>query len=776
MQRPPKATNKDILMTTQYKAAVPLTPEKLPRRLREMKVFITWKYVKKRGQTKPTKVPTSPSTGEFISATDLTQRVSIDDACEALALESHPINGLGIILSESESITVLDLDNCISEGEIDEWAAGIIERFDAYTELSPSGKGIRVIFFGSKPGSKCRKGHIEIYNCKRFVTVTGARLRGSQKDLVDRQAELEVFYQELFAEAIDPLPVQSLEPLELDAEDAVLAAADSDRSGRFESAFRKGDLSKFDEDRSKADFHVARCLATVTRGNKQLVKRLMLTSALRRSKWDRQDYLDRTIEAATEEALRSISCNEPTQSGLDQRLSGLPLTEVGNSYRFIARFGQDVRFNPKLGWLYYNGQFWERNAGVRVEELAKRTTELLEEELHFIPVPVDENGKPDLSRFKLFQSHIKASQRKSSVAGLMNLARTSPELLIDESQLDWNPDLLGVENGIVDLRTGQLRPHSREDLITTCSNVCMIEGEDCPTFRAFLKRVLPSKEVREYVRRVFGYCLSGHTSEQAFFLFIGSGANGKSTLIWVLQSLLAGYSVHIDSGVFMHRRDRYNATSQSALASLPGKRLVTTSEIDMFDTLNESLIKDITGGDKIMARGMYQDSFSFQPRCKVLLQGNHLPTIRGTDYGIWRRCKPVPFEVSIPPEEQDGELKAKLESELPGILNWALAGYRDWSDNGLAQPESIVNLLQEYREEEDLIGQFLTERTVEDPEGRASADALYQAFREWSVARGESFIQRQTLFGRKIGERHKKTKTGGKNVYLGITLSSEFDF
>lgn len=763
-------------MTTQYKAATPLTPEKLPRRLREMQVFITWKYVKKRGQTKPTKVPTSPSKGQFISATDLTQRVTFEDACEALALESHPINGLGIILSEDENITVLDLDNCVSDGEIDEWAAAIVEKFDAYTELSPSGKGIRVIFFGTKPGTRCRNGQIEIYNCKRFVTVTGARLSGSQKDLLDRQAELEDFYHELFPEAVDVGKVQGVEPLDMDSEDAILAATDSDRSGRFEAAFRDGDVTKFDEDRSKADFHVARCLALATHGNKQLVKQIMLTSGLRRSKWNRQDYLDRTIEAATEEALSSIVRSEFGQTELDRRLSEFGLTEVGNSYRFIERFGPDVRFNPKVGWLFFNGQFWERNSGVRAEELAKRTTELLEEELRHIPVPVDENGKPDLSKVKLFQSHIKASQRKTSVAGLMNLARTSPNLLIDENQLDWNPDLLCVENGVIDLRKGLLRSHSREDLITTCSNICMIEGEDCPVFRAFLKRVLPEKEVRAYVRQVFGYCLSGHTSEQAFFLFVGSGANGKSTLIWVLQSLLAAYAVHIDSGVFMHRRDRYNATSQSALASLPGKRLVTTSEIDMFDTLNESLIKDITGGDKIMARGMYQDSFSFQPCCKVLLQGNHLPTIRGTDYGIWRRCKLVPFEVSIPPEEQDGELKKKLESELPGILNWALAGYRDWSENGLGQPKSIAALLQEYREEEDLIGQFLAERTLEDHEGRTSADALYQAFREWSISRGESFIQRQTLFGRKIGERYKKTKTSGKNVYLGLTLNSEFDF
>ena len=244
-------------MPTKHKAAVPLNPQNLPPKLREKQIFITWKYVKKRGQPKPTKVPTSPTTGQFISATDLTQRVTFEDACDALAFESHPVNGLGIVLSEDENITVLDLDNCVTNDEIDAWASDIIDRFDAYTELSPSGKGIRVILEGSKPGPRCRTGQIEIYSCKRFVTVTGARLKDSQRDLVDRQAELIAFYQELFPEAREVDQVQVVEPLDMNTEDAILVAADSDRSGRFEAAFHHGDVSLLDADHSKADFHVA---------------------------------------------------------------------------------------------------------------------------------------------------------------------------------------------------------------------------------------------------------------------------------------------------------------------------------------------------------------------------------------------------------------------------------------------------------------------------------------------------------------------------------------
>ena len=244
-------------------------------------------------------------------------------------------------------------------------------------------------------------------------------------------------------------------------------------------------------------------------------------------------------------------------------------------------------------------------------------------------------------------------------------------------------------------------------------------------------------ELVSYLQRVLGYAISGYTDEQVLFFLYGTGANGKSTLLNVLRHLLGpAHCFNLPAETIAARQQRGGATPE--LARLPGARVVLTNEIEDGSFLAESLVKQMTGGDAMIARNLYQPPFEFTPQFKLFMAANHMPVVRGTDYGIWRRIHLVPFAVTIRPDERDPNLPSKLISELPGILNWALEGYRQWRKRGLDPPEGVVEAVREYREEMDVLGQWL-EVCCEIGETFeiAAADA-YSSYRHWAIANGST--------------------------------------
>jgi putative DNA primase/helicase len=321
-----------------------------------------------------------------------------------------------------------------------------------------------------------------------------------------------------------------------------------------------------------------------------------------------------------------------------------------------------------------------------------------------------------------------------------------------------------VENGTIDLHTGELHPHKREDLITKLAPVEYDAEAVAPNFEAFLEQVLPSEELRRFVQRAIGYSLTGDVSEQVLLFMYGAGANGKSTLINAVLSMLGDYGMQAAPELLTAKQ----GTHPTELADLQGARLAASVEVEDGRRLAESLVKQLTGGDRIKARFMRQDFFEFEPTHKVILAANHKPTIRGTDHAIWRRIKLIPFEVTIPKAKQDPRLFAKLRGELPGILAWAVRGCLEWQRDGLGEPEEVRKATEAYRAEMDVLAAYIDERCWLGANAEAQAKPLFDDYRSWCDANGER-SESQRRFATRLAERGlEKEKVGGVVKWYGI--------
>jgi putative DNA primase/helicase len=332
------------------------------------------------------------------------------------------------------------------------------------------------------------------------------------------------------------------------------------------------------------------------------------------------------------------------------------------------------------------------------------------------------------------------------------------ELPVSPDELDRHPMLLNLENGTLDLETCTLREHRRGDLLTKCAPVALAPEAKCPLWLAFLDRTMEADtEVIGFLQRAVGYSLTGLTDEQVFFLCHGEGANGKSTFLDTLQSLMGDYARPTEFRTLLHR-ERDDGV-RNDLAALFGTRLVTAVEIGRGRWLDEAVVKQLTGGDKITARFLHKEFFDFYPSFKLWLAANQKPEIRGQDEAIWRRVLLVPFDVYLPPKERDKRLPRKLHEELPGILKWAVEGLRAWQERGLDPPERVTTATESYREEMDLLRDFLAERCVTAEElGLKSRSVFLPAgqlrgeYEKWCEEEGEKPVFSRT-FGQMLAER-----------------------
>jgi putative DNA primase/helicase len=355
---------------------------------------------------------------------------------------------------------------------------------------------------------------------------------------------------------------------------------------------------------------------------------------------------------------------------------------------------------------------------------------------------------------------------------MLDLANSEPGIPVLPDQLDANPWTLNVLNGAVDLRTGQLWPHRRQDLLTKLAPVAYDPDALCPTWDRFLLEVMNGdQDLVSFLQRAIGYTLTGDTSEQVIFILHGKGANGKSTLLETLRAMLGDdYTVQVRPETLMVKQ---GDAIPNDIARLKGARLVNARETEEGKRLAEALVKEMSGGDTITARFMRSEFFDFKPEFKLFLAANHKPTIRGTDLAIWRRIRLIPFAVTFAEEQQDKQLPKKLQAELPGILAWAVRGCLGWQVlGGLGTPAAVKQATEEYKSESDTLAAFLDECTIEDPNSETQAKVLYKAYVTWCEEGGET-PAKQTMFGRKIKERldSRVDKSSRLTYYLGLRLA-----
>ncbi len=469
---------------------------------------------------------------------------------------------------------------------------------------------------------------------------------------------------------------------------------------------------------------------------------------------------------------RSTPDPPPAEAELNRELAGLPTTDMGNAERLVKRFGADLRFCHSFGkWLIWDGKRWKPDDSSAAIRLAKRTVRLIHAEIASIDVTDTDSDK---AMVKALTAHAKKSEAKERLMAMLKLAESEAEVSVTSDALDADEWLLNVANGTLDLRTGTLHPHVRADLITKCTPI-HYAPVTCPLWTKFLTRVIPDEAVRDYVQRACGYALTGRTSAQCVFFLYGNGKNGKSVFTGVLEHLLAEYWGKTRAETLMQKRDQGNIPND--VAALRGLRLCTVSEINNGQRLNEALIKDLTGGDTLSARFLHQEFFNFKPQFKLWLYGNHKPEVKGTDEGIWRRLRLIPFNVTISEEEKDTELPEKLRGELSGILAWAVRGCMEWQRVGLAEPEPVRQATQAYRHEMDNTAQFLAERCTDAPDEwgfcAEFGGNLYEAYETWCKLTGEHACTKRAFGDMLTKKGYAKKRNAKGQQYTGIRLLSE---
>jgi putative DNA primase/helicase len=339
---------------------------------------------------------------------------------------------------------------------------------------------------------------------------------------------------------------------------------------------------------------------------------------------------------------------------------------------------------------------------------------------------------------------------------------------LKSEDLDSNPWLLNVENGTIDVFSGEFRVHTQEEMITKIANVEYRPGADCPLWKKFLCEIMGYQpELIAFVQSAAGWALTGDISEQTMFILFGTGANGKSTFLNTIQYLLGDYATATPTETFMKKPGEQTSND---IARLRGTRFVTTTEAEQGRRFSETLIKKITGNDQITARFLYGEYFNFTPTFKIFMATNHKPVIKGTDHGIWRRIKLIPFTVRIEEENQDKHLESKLREEGSGILNWLLEGTARWRREGLKAPSAVLLATDEYRGEMDVIGNFLKERCTQQKDVMIRVRELYKAYTDWCDENHEHAVS-ERFFSMHIKELgFKQTRTAEARFWMALGL------
>jgi putative DNA primase/helicase len=360
----------------------------------------------------------------------------------------------------------------------------------------------------------------------------------------------------------------------------------------------------------------------------------------------------------------------------------------------------------------------------------------------------------------------KKCETAGTITALLRLARGMPGVLTDHADLDADPWLLNVSNGTIDLRTGLLRPHNPDDLLTMQAPVLFDASATAPLWNACLERWQPDPEMRAFLQRAAGTGITGHPLE-ALILNVGTGGNGKTKYYSTIAHVLGPYCVTPHKSLLVAQRHEQHPTH---VASLFRARMLIAPETKQDDRLDEESIKNLTGGDQLRARRMREDEWSFWPTHTAVMHTNHRPRIRGTDEGIWRRVKLVLWTVTIPEHERDEHLADKLAAEASGILNYLVAGALDWQRQGLAEPDGVRLATAAYRDEQDHVGRFLADACTIGHHLSVPASTLREAYERWCADEGEKPWTAKALGGALTSRGFDSTEVGHRNTRTWIGL------
>lgn len=442
--------------------------------------------------------------------------------------------------------------------------------------------------------------------------------------------------------------------------------------------------------------------------------------------------------------------------------------DQGRGLRMKDQFSEVLKYNAvDKKWFFFNGSYWQEDIGAQKVELAAEkvvnSIKLEKPDLSFSTKTTEDKM---MSEWRKFQK-----DSRSHIAKVHMINEFQKYVIINHGYFDKDNMLLNTESGYVDLSNGELHDHDIKKNFSEQTIAEYSDNVDAPLWNQFLNQIFDNdEELIHYVQKAVGYSFTGSVEEQAMFLLLGNGRNGKSVFINTIRNIAGSYAkqMNVDS-IIVHNASN---SANSDIARLENTRLVTSSEINEGSRLDESLVKQLTGGDRILARYLFGSEFEYNPKFKIWMATNHLPIIRGTDDGIWRRLKIIPFNVQIPKSKVDKQLENKLKSEWAGILNWIVQGAIMWQQEGLQDPASVSEMGEEYRKEMDPLESFLSEECIAGSGYEIKARDLYNGYRHWADQSHE-YKMSVTKFGKEMGKKIPKIRKSDGYYYGGLKLKKE---
>jgi putative DNA primase/helicase len=697
------------------------------------------------------------------------------------------------VFTKDDPFVGIDLDDCIDEhGSYNEVAEFCLSLFRglAYIERSYSKRGLHFILKGKKPDwAVCKRGNVECYDHSRFWIMTGDTLEPCLH-IEESQESLEKFLGVYLSKKKDQrIPSaakvnrqdtqSALAQRMLDYADNTPAARQGDRNAKgFNLA---GHLWSFQDGalQGPTETDVLCCLQHWNQKNDPPMHDDEVASIARSAKINgtpraskppsTSSNRSRSLVQHDPELGEDYQCNfdEETENWIEDATFQTD-NELG--VRFIDRHSQDLRFAPAWKrWLSWDGKRWriDENSS-RAIDLGRRFSSSLWD--HFsdsMKKQIDSYDKETDRTYKFLRN----ANKGSGINAYINLASADPRVRVDVAELNPNPYLLNLQNGTFDLGLGKFREHRQNDSITQLASVGFDPHAKCELWKSTLQTIFDhDDEVIGFVQRLLGYSISGLQSEHVLPIAYGSGCNGKSTLTNTILAMLGDYGGLANEALLLGSKDAHPTEK----AFLYQKRFVAISEPEQGARLRESRVKELTGDGTITARRMHEDFWSFERTHTFWMSTNHLPRITGSDEGIWRRVKLIPFTVDLrlvttPVPDLDKRLVA---DEGPGILNWLIQGFLDWQAYGLQEPEKVKAAVSSYKSEEDELELFIAERCTVGGGQMVEAERIFNAYQTWGGKMSRS------LFGRKLGDKFVKDKPSSgdfrkKTLYHGIDLSNE---
>ena len=739
--------------------------ESIPSELKLVKNWVCWCG---------DKLPKNPYTGGNAQSNNQQTWGYFQDALDAI--EKYKFDGVGFMFAPP--YFGVDLDKCIDNTDfVDEFVEGL----QSYNEISRSGKGIHIICKGKLPEGGRRKGNVEMYSEGRYFIMTGNMYNPNYKRIKDCTESIKVLHSK-YIPNVKPA-VMPREIFRLDMDDStVIDKARSCKSGTLFQLLYSGQWQGVFNSQSEADLALCNQLAFWCQKDKAQMDRIFRSSGLYRDKWNRltngTTYGSITLDKAIDGCVKVY---EPKVDVADEDLTvGMfeddwkqsdgviyEMNDSGNAKRFHDKFLGQVKYcyNRKL-WIYWNGQRWCWD-----DEIGQ-SKRLADDICNDLKREADNCDDEDLAKVKKKWYNQTASHTRKEA--MLSESQHLDGIPVSMSELDSYDMYLNTQNGIVSLRNGELVPHEPSFLMSKITTAeCSTEYEEPKLWLSFLDDVTNGdKDLQRYLQKCVGYSLTGSTREQCAFFLYGMGNNGKSTFLDTIASVLGDYASNTQPDTIMIKKDN---GINSDIARLKSARFVTCEEPTEGVRLNEGLVKQLTGGGKVTCRYLYGQEFEYEPEFKIWIATNHKPVIRGTDVGIWRRIRLIPFTVNIPAEKVDKNLKFKLVSEYPQILRWAVEGCMLWQKEGLEMPYVVWTATREYKQEMDLLQAFCEQYLVitNNPNDTINASDLYALYKNWARDNGE-YEMTSRRFGTEITKKlPDKKRVGCGVVYTGVHRNDE---